>query len=89
LTVREALRRYEQDTQLAEQNRKLQQINWELQREIADRCHAETRLAHDALHDALTGPPNRTFIHVLSGHSPLTKTLNLLFCLSISDRFKL
>jgi len=44
LTVREALRRYEQDTQLAEQNRKLQQINWELQREIADRCHAETRL---------------------------------------------
>lgn len=62
LTVREALRRYEQETQLAEQNRLLQEMNQNLQREIADRRRAEAQLAHDALHDALTDLPNRAFL---------------------------
>ncbi len=60
LTVREALRRHAQEKQLAEQNQILQQINVELQQEIFDRRQAEAQLAYDALHDGLTGLPNRT-----------------------------
>ncbi|WP_019499199.1 putative bifunctional diguanylate cyclase/phosphodiesterase [Pseudanabaena sp. PCC 6802] len=60
LTVKEALRRFAQEQQLAEQNRVLQQMNLELQREISDRRRVEAQLAHDALHDALTRLPNRT-----------------------------
>jgi diguanylate cyclase (GGDEF)-like protein len=62
LTIREALRSYDQSKQLAEQNQRLQQMNLDLQREIADRRCAETQLAHDALHDALTQLPNRVLL---------------------------
>lgn len=62
LTIREALRSYDQSKQLAEQNRMLQQMNLDLQREIADRHRAETQLVHDSLHDALTELPNRVLL---------------------------
>jgi diguanylate cyclase (GGDEF)-like protein len=100
LTVREALRRYEQEKQLAEQNRilqqmnlELQQMNLELQRENAVRRQAEAQLAHDAMHDALTGLPNRALFlrHLEAAIQTATHTPNYQFAVLFIDldRFKL
>jgi len=43
----------------AERGEELQRINAELQREIAERQHSERQMTHDAMHDGITGLPNR------------------------------
>jgi diguanylate cyclase (GGDEF)-like protein len=92
LTIREALRSYDQSKQLTAQNQRLQQMNLDLQREIADRRRVETQLAHDALHDALTQLPNRVLLTeriqqaIQSTHQDPTYQFAVLFI--DLDRFK-
>src|SRR5438094_128262 len=44
----------------AERSEELERVNADLQREIAERQHCEKQMTHDAMHDGVTGLPNRS-----------------------------
>ncbi len=62
-------------------------------RDITDRKRAENQLLHDALHDALTGLPNRTLfmdrLGLCLGHSPRHKDYRCAVLFLDLDRFKM
>ncbi|WP_254461245.1 EAL domain-containing protein [Xanthomonas sacchari] len=82
----------ELEQRVDERTRELAEVNQQLLAQIAERWRAEQRLTHQALHDALTGLPNRS--HLLDRLSEAIarargggKTFSVLF-LDL-DRFKL
>ena len=50
------------EQKVQERTLELEITNQKLQQEISDRKRAEQQLVHDALHDSLTGLPNRTLL---------------------------
>ncbi|PPT92091.1 bifunctional diguanylate cyclase/phosphodiesterase [Xanthomonas theicola] len=52
----------ELEQRVAERTRELAEVNQQLLSQIAERWRAEQRLTHQALHDALTGLPNRSHL---------------------------
>ena len=78
------------EDQVRARTRQLEQLNWSLQEQIAERQQAQSQLAYEALHDALTGLPNRRqFLSHLSVQldQPGEELFAVLFL--DCDRFKL
>lgn len=78
--------------QVNRQSRELEKANLEMQVEIAQRQQAEQRLWHDALHDSLTGLPNRAMFldrlnHACHLSRRKTDVLNAVLFLDL-DSFK-
>ena len=82
----------EVDRRVNERTRQLVDANSELRRQAEERGHIETKLKHDALHDALTGLPNRVLMRDRLEHAlarfrrDATQTFAVLY-LDL-DRFK-
>jgi len=78
------------ETQVQERTRQLEQLNQSLQQQIIERQQAQTQLAYEALHDPLTGLPNRRQFLMQLEHQ-LAQVGNELFAVLFldCDRFKL
>jgi diguanylate cyclase (GGDEF)-like protein len=78
---------------LAANSEELARINAELQREIAERRLSERRLTHDAMHDAVTGLPNRSLFMNWLEHAIAMNAREHLYDFAVLvldlDRFKL
>jgi diguanylate cyclase (GGDEF)-like protein len=75
----------------SDDERRVVEVTASLMAIALERVETEARLAHQALHDALTGLPNRTLLldrldHALTRHDPHRAPPTLLFC--DIDRFK-
>ncbi|HSM81983.1 MAG TPA: EAL domain-containing protein, partial [Nodosilinea sp.] len=78
------------EAQVQVRTRQLSQLNRSLQEQIAERQQAQNQLAYEALHDSLTGLPNRRqFLNHLEGqfNQPEPELYAVLFL--DCDRFKL
>jgi diguanylate cyclase (GGDEF)-like protein len=77
----------------AERGEELMRINAELQREIAERQHSERQMTHDAMHDAVTGLPNRSLFMNRLDHAIAMNAREHVYDFAVLfldlDRFKL
>ncbi|MEA2239819.1 MAG: hypothetical protein QOC81_4543 [Thermoanaerobaculia bacterium] len=89
-----ALERAHADLALhAERGEELERINGELQREIAEQRRNERQMTHDALHDTVTGLPNRSLFMNRLDHAIAMNAREHIYDFAVLfldlDRFKL